>query len=110
MAGRHTAEDSKNKKKTRLVEAVILRSPTRQVQAANEEAEGGRADERLEVSEKSAVCLQKCPSSLYIFQICNKYIQREEEARKRMEKDESKSTGRVNRQREQGGGTGALLE
>lgn len=37
----------------------------------------------------------------------HKHIQREEGGRKRMEKDESKSTVKLNRQREQGGGSGA---
>lgn len=59
MAGRQTAEkkNTREKKAQDLVEAVILRSPICQVQAVNEEAEGSRADEGLEVSEKSAVCL-----------------------------------------------------
>lgn len=69
------------------MEAVILRSPTGQVQAANEEAEGSRADEGLEVSEKSAVCLPQeknlnkvsfVPSS-----DLHKYIQQEGEGRKK---------------------------
>lgn len=68
------------------MEAVILRFPTCQVQAANEEAEGSRADEGLEVSEKSAVShkkrpLTKCPLSL--FQICTKTFSK----RKKGEKD-----------------------
>ena len=62
MAGRQTAEEffffkKREKKAQDLEEAVILRSPTCQVQAANEEAEGSRAYGGLEVSEKSAVCL-----------------------------------------------------
>lgn len=88
MAGRQTAEDFQTREEsTDLVEAVILRSPTGQVQAANEEAEGSRADEGLEVSEKSAVCLPQeknlnkvsfVPSS-----DLHKYIQQEGEGRKR---------------------------
>lgn len=57
QVGRRQKTFYKREKKAQdLVEAVILRSPTCQVQAANEEAEGSRADEGLEVSEKSAVC------------------------------------------------------
>lgn len=80
------------------MEAVILRSPTCKVQAADEEAEGGRADEGLEVSEKSAVCLpqEKDPEQnvhrpyFRFAQIHSARGRRE----KRMEKDESKSTGK----------------
>lgn len=68
------------------MEAVILRSPTFQVQAANEEAEGSRADEGLEVSKKSAVCL---PQEKTLYKVSfvpisdlHKYIQQEEEGRK----------------------------
>lgn len=99
MAGRQTAEEFKKREKKAqvLVEAVIFRSPTCQVQAANEEAQGSRADEELEVKETTAVCLPQektlnkvsfVPSS-----DLHKYNQREEKGR-RMEKDESKSTGR----------------
>lgn len=78
------------------MEAVILRSPTCQVQAANEEAEVSRADEGLEVSEKSAVShkkrpLTKCPLFLFRFAQIHSARGRRE---KRMEKDESKSTGK----------------
>lgn len=79
------------------MEAVILRSPTCQVQAANEEAEGSRADEGLEVSEKSAVCLPQektlnsvlCPYFRFA-QIHSARGRREQG----MKKDESKSTGK----------------
>ena len=77
MAGRQTEEDffflKREKKAQGLVEAVILRSPTCQVQAANEEAEGGRADEGLERSEKSAACLPQEKNRNVLrpyFQIC----------------------------------------
>lgn len=62
MAGRQTAEKSfKKREKTAQdkVAAVTIRSQTCQVQAADEEAEGSRADEELEVSEKSAFCFQQ---------------------------------------------------
>lgn len=116
MAGRQTAEDffflfflkNEKKKAQGLVEAVTLRSPTCQVQAANEEAERGRADEELEVSEKSAsespkTKRTKHPSSLFA-QIHSARGRRE----KRMEKDESKSTGKGATDR--GNKLGALVE
>lgn len=93
------------------MEVVILRSPTFQVQAANEEAEGSRADEELEVSEKSAVCLpqEKTLNKVSFVPISDlhKYIQQEEEGRKGWKRMRARALERGNRQREQGGGTGA---
>lgn len=92
MAGRQTVEELKKEEKKRektaqdLVEALILRSPTCQVQATNEEAEGSRADEGLVVSEKSAVCLpqEKTLNKVSFVPISDlhKYIQREEKGEK----------------------------
>lgn len=87
QVGRRQKTFYKREKKAQgLVEAVILRFPTRQVQAANEEAEGSRADEGLEVSEKSAVCLpqEKTLTKVSFVPISDlhKYIQQEEERRK----------------------------
>lgn len=68
--------------------AVTTRSQTCQVQAADEEAEGGRADEELEVSKKSAFCLQQEKTlnkvSFVPISDLHKYIQQEE---KKEEKD-----------------------
>lgn len=100
MAGRQTVEESfKKREKTAQdkVAAVTIRSQTCQVQAADEEAEGSRADEELEVSEKSAFCFQQEKTlnkvSFVPISDLHKYIQQEEKKKKRMERDESKSTG-----------------
>lgn len=62
---------------------MTLRSLTCQVQTANEEAEGSRADEQLEVSERSAACLPREENlnraSFVPISDLHKYIQREEE-------------------------------
>lgn len=63
-----------------------LRSPTCKVQATNEEAEGCRADEGLEVSERSAVNppQEETLNKVSFIPLSNlhKYIQQEEEGRK----------------------------
>lgn len=75
---------------------MILRSPNCQVQAANEEAKGSRADEGLDVSERSAACLpqEKTLNKMSFIPVSglHNHIQQEEKREKGMEKDESKTT------------------